>query len=70
MLQTIKDARNDLAHGVKSFADVGRNAAPSDLEEARAQTVTILTETLQNIEAYLRQQEYLAQRLEVENWSI
>jgi hypothetical protein len=59
MLQTVKDVRNDLAHGVKSFADVGRNASPSDLEEARIQTVSILTETLQNISGYLQRQEYL-----------
>jgi hypothetical protein len=56
----VKDVRNDLAHGVKSFADVGRNASPSDLELARTQTVEILTETLQNIESYLKRQEYLS----------
>lgn len=71
MLQTVKDARNDLAHGVKSFADVGRNSTPSDLELARAQTVEILTKTLENIDAYLRQKEYLAaSHSPVENWSI
>jgi hypothetical protein len=60
MLQTVKDARNDLAHGVKSFADVGRNSTPTDLELARTQTVSILTETLQNIDKYLKEKEYLA----------
>jgi len=71
MLQTVKDVRNDLAHGVKSFADVGRNASPSDLEEARTQTVAILTETLQNIEVYVKQQQYLAiQHLTIQDWSI
>ena len=71
MLQTVKDARNDLAHGVKSFADIGRNASPSDLELARNQTVAILTETLQNIDTYLKQQEYLtALHPQVQNWSI
>ena len=60
MLQTVKDVRNDLAHGVKSFADVGRNASPSDLETARLQTVAILTETLNNINSYLTKQEYLS----------
>lgn len=59
MLQTVKDARNDLAHGVKSFAEVGRDASPSDLETARVQTVEILTETLNNISNYLEKQEYL-----------
>jgi len=59
MLQTVKDLRNDLAHGVKSFAEVGRNAAPTDLEEARQQTVHILDQTLQNIRTYLQQRHYL-----------
>lgn len=59
-LQTVKDLRNDLAHGVKSFAEVGRNASPSDLELARVEAVEILTETLNNIQAYLTRQEYLA----------
>ncbi|MDB6123902.1 MAG: hypothetical protein JWQ71_2895 [Pedosphaera sp.] len=59
MLQTVKDLRNDLAHGVKSFAEVGRNASPSDLEEARSQTVEILSQTLQNIKSYLQNQHYL-----------
>ena len=59
MLQTVKDLRNDLAHGVKSFAEVGRNASSSDLEKARAQTVEILTQTLNNISGYLKNQHYL-----------
>ena len=67
MLQTVKDVRNDLAHGVKSFADVGRNASPTDLEEARVQTVTILTETLNNISSYLAKQEYFSPAPVVQN---
>lgn len=63
LLQTVKDVRNDLAHGVKSFAEVGRNASPSDLEEARSQTVEILTQTLTNIQNYLVNQQYLSQPL-------
>ncbi len=59
MLQTVKNVRNDLAHGVKSFAEVGRNASPSDLEEARSQTVDILTKTLDNIRSYLSNRHYL-----------
>ncbi len=60
MLQSVKDNRNDLAHGVKSFAEVGRNATTSDLEVARLQTVEILSQTLANIRGYLHQQEYLS----------
>jgi hypothetical protein len=58
-LQTVKDMRNDLAHGVKSFAEVGRDASPVDLEKARLQTVEILSQTLQNISSYLQNQHYL-----------
>jgi hypothetical protein len=65
MLQTIKDLRNDLAHGVKSFAEVGRNASPSDLEKARIQTVDILSQTLRNISNYLRQRHYLTASIPV-----
>lgn len=66
LLQTVKDVRNDLAHGVKSFAEVGRSASPSDLEEARSQTVRILSETLQNISDYLQRREYLSAPLVVQ----
>lgn len=59
LLRTVKDLRNDLAHGVKSFAEVGRNATPTDLEEARKQTVQILSTTLQNIQEYIHRQHYL-----------
>jgi len=59
LLQTVKDLRNDLAHGVKSFAEVGRNASPTDLDDARSQTVDILSQTLTNIRNYLQNQHYL-----------
>ncbi len=60
LLQTVKDLRNDLAHGVKSFAEVGRNASPTDLENARNETVEILLKTLENIRAYLSNRDYLS----------
>lgn len=59
LLQTVKDLRNDLAHGVKSFAEVGRNASPQDLKNAREQTVEILSLTLENIKNYLENRHYL-----------
>jgi hypothetical protein len=59
LLQTVKDLRNDLAHGVKSFAEVGRNATPTDLDRARTQAVEILSQTLLNIRSYLENQHYL-----------
>ena len=59
LIRTVKDVRNDLAHGVKSFAEVGRDATPTDLRKARQQTVRILSTTLRNIQRYLRQRHYL-----------
>jgi len=58
-LVTVKNARNDLAHGVKSFAEVGRDASASDLENARIQAVEILTTAITNVTAYLQNHEYL-----------
>lgn len=66
-LRTIKDHRNDLAHGIKSFADIGREASASDLKEARAQTVKLLAKTLRGIKNYLVYQEYLANNTISEN---
>jgi hypothetical protein len=60
LLLTVKNARNDLAHGVKSFVEVGRDATPDDLKDAKAQTIDILNQTLTNIENYLTGQLYLA----------
>lgn len=62
LLQTVKDVRNDLAHGVKSFAEVGRNASTPDLMEAKEQTIEILRQTLENIQIYLSGQLYLMPR--------
>jgi hypothetical protein len=59
MLQSIKNARNDLAYGVKSFADIGKNATPFDLERHRGQTFEILEATLNKINDYLENKRYL-----------
>jgi hypothetical protein len=58
-LVTVKNARNDLAHGIKSFSEVGRDASASDLENARSQAVEILTTTIENVNTYLSKEEYL-----------
>lgn len=59
LLLTVKNARNDLAHGVKSFVEVGRDATPDDLKDAKQQTFDILRQTLTNIEGYLTGRSYL-----------
>jgi len=59
-LLTVKSNRNDLAHGNKSFADVGRDYDVDRLEKIRAEVVTFLEELLVNIAAYISSRAYLA----------
>lgn len=59
-LLTVKSNRNDLAHGNKSFADVGRDYDVERLEKIRAEVVTFLEELLVNIAAYITSRAYLA----------
>jgi hypothetical protein len=58
-LLTVKYNRNDLAHGFKSFAEVGRDKTADDLLEIKNKVVRYLKQILQNIEQYLSNQEYL-----------
>lgn len=58
-LLIIKKNRNDLAHGFKSFADVGKDKTANELLEIKNKTVRYLREILQNIEQYLSSQDYL-----------
>jgi hypothetical protein len=58
-LLTIKKNRKDLAHGLKSFAEVGRDKSPDQLLEIKKKTVTYLRQILQNIEQYLSNKDYL-----------
>ncbi|NEP20648.1 MAE_28990/MAE_18760 family HEPN-like nuclease [Moorena sp. SIO3I6] len=58
-LLTVKDNRNHLAHGIKSFAEVGREQSADDLLKIQNKVVNYLRQILQNIETYLANQEYL-----------
>ncbi|MDZ4847054.1 MAG: MAE_28990/MAE_18760 family HEPN-like nuclease [Chitinophagales bacterium] len=58
-LQDIKGKRNDLAHGIFSFTEVGEKYATEDLENMKNETVNYLNEIINNIERYLINQEYL-----------
>lgn len=60
VMQTVKDNRNDLAHGNKSFSEVGKDTTSDRLEEARKQTVVILVLTIRNVTNYLTEKRYLA----------
>ena len=59
-LLTVKTNRNDLAHGVKSFADVGRDYDVVRLQEIRAEVVTFLEEMLHNVATYITSRDYLS----------
>lgn len=58
-LFTVKTNRNDLAHGFKSFEEVGRNATADELLVIQRRVICYLREILENIEIYLSKQEYL-----------
>jgi hypothetical protein len=58
-LLTVKSNRNDLAHGIKSFAEVGKEQTADELIQIKNKVIRYLRQILQNIESYLVKQEYL-----------
>ncbi|NES67766.1 MAG: hypothetical protein F6K24_22250, partial [Okeania sp. SIO2D1] len=58
-LLTVKNNRNDLAHGHKSFAEVGKDKSTDELIEIKNNVVKYLRQIIKNIETYLTNQEYL-----------
>lgn len=58
-LLQIKQNRNDLAHGIKSFEEVGRDATADELLRIQKRVVHYLKEIIANVEDYLAQQQYL-----------
>jgi len=58
-LVIVKDNRNDLAHGNKSFGEVGRDYSMLRLEEIRKEVFAYLEELNANVETYISEQRYL-----------
>ena len=58
-LVDIKDKRNDLAHGHKSFKEVGQGKTIEDLLKIKEEVIEYLRQILLNIAIYLENQEYL-----------
>ena len=58
-LLTIKTNRNDLAHGSKSFSEIGRDYTTEQLKEIKDSSIAYLDCILKNIERYIQKQEYL-----------
>ncbi|TVU54008.1 MAG: hypothetical protein EA414_09260 [Arthrospira sp. PLM2.Bin9] len=58
-LLLIKNHRNDLAHGLKSFNDIGKDTTAIELFKIKNIVIIYLREIIINIETYLANQEYL-----------
>jgi hypothetical protein len=52
-LRVVKDKRNDLAHGVFSFQEVGKDFTEQDLLKIKDQVIAYLSQILDNIEDYI-----------------
>lgn len=59
-LLTVKTTRNDLAHGSKSFAEVGRSFTVQDIIDIKQDVVAYLTEMLEHVADYLFEKNYAA----------
>ena len=59
-LLTVKSHRNDLAHGSKSFADIGRNFTVPDILRIKTEVIDYLSTMLSNVDSYISQREYLS----------
>ena len=51
--------RNDLAHGNKSFSEIGKSTSIEDLLKVKEEIIAYIAQILNNIENYLVAQEYL-----------
>lgn len=59
-LQKVKNKRNELAHGEKSFTDLGRDLAAEDLESDSSKVFENLRKIADAVDRYLLDQRYLA----------
>ncbi len=57
-LHQVKTQRNNLAHGLISFAECGRNYTISELREIKHQVILYLRQILKNIDKYIVNQKY------------
>lgn len=59
-LRTIKNYRNDLAHGNTTFSEVGRSYSLNQLKEYKEETIAYMEKIIDNIDYYLTNQWYLS----------
>lgn len=57
-LQTIKDKRNQLAHGKFTFSDIGKDYTSNDLIDYKSEVVTFIENVLDNVETYINAKGY------------
>jgi hypothetical protein len=57
-LLTIKDERNNLAHGTKSFSDCGKDYAATELRSSYEKVKTLLLKVILDFEFYLQNKKY------------
>lgn len=58
-LLTVKSLRNDLAHGVKTYDEVGRNYTASDLKELSDRSVAYVEAILTAVDRFLSERRFL-----------
>jgi hypothetical protein len=58
-LLTVKSLRNDLAHGVKTYDEVGRNYTASDLKELSDRSVAYVEAILTAVDRFLTERRFL-----------
>ena len=58
VLETVKDRRNDLAHGTLSFAECGREYSLGDLIKIKKETVLFLRGLLDGMKCYYDEKQY------------
>lgn len=53
-LLNIKEKRNQLAHGLYTFSDIGRDLSSSDLMRYKSEVVSFIDNVLDNVENYIK----------------
>jgi len=61
-LVTIKNKRNNLAHGEYTFSDIGKEYSIKDLEELKNKTLLYLDDMLSKVETYIAEERYKLKR--------
>lgn len=59
-LETVKEQRNDLAHGTKTFAECGQAFGASDIDRIARQCLTFLAGFIRTLDKFVASKGYLA----------